>query len=58
MSNIDNDFFMNIFDKILQVNDNFILIIFDIDGNIWFKLKDLLKILGYKSIGHSLQKFV
>ena len=31
------------------------MIIFDIAGNIWFKLKDLLKILGYKSISHALQ---
>ena len=29
---------------------NKVIIIFDLDGNIWFGLKDILKMLGYTSI--------
>ena len=42
-------FFMEIFNEILKINDNVIMIVYDNDGNIWFKYKDLLKAIGYKS---------
>ncbi len=29
-------------------DENKLLIIFDVDGNIWFKLRDLLIIIGYE----------
>ncbi len=45
-------FFLDIFNKLLKINDDTIMIIFDIDGNIWFKFRDLLKALGYTSIDH------
>ena len=32
-----------------KINEKEIFIIFDIEGNIWFKFKDVLKVLGYTS---------
>lgn len=43
-------FFMQIFNDILQINNNNIIIIYDIDGNIWFGLTDILKSLSYSNI--------
>jgi prophage antirepressor-like protein len=40
-------FYMEIFNEIIKINDNELIIIYDIYNNIWFKFKDLLKILGY-----------
>ena len=50
MSLKSNSFFLDIFNKILKINENTVFILFDIDGNIWFGLKDLIKSLGYKSL--------
>jgi hypothetical protein len=44
------DFFLDIFNQLFTVNDEEIFIIFDIDGNIWFKFKDVLKVLGYSNL--------
>ena len=33
----NNDFFLDIFNHLLKVNKEEILIIFDVNGNIWFK---------------------
>jgi prophage antirepressor-like protein len=49
MSRKKEVFFMEIFNEILKLNDNEIIIIYDKDGDIWFKYKDLLRALGYKS---------
>jgi hypothetical protein len=38
------DFFLDVFNHILNYNEKTIMVIFDIDGNVWFKLKDLLKL--------------
>ena len=38
---------LNIFENIIKFNEKNIFIIFDISGEIWFGLKDLLKTLGY-----------
>ena len=46
------DFFLDIFNNILDYNNNKVMIIFDVDGNIWFMLKDLMKMLGYVNILH------
>ena len=43
------DFFLDIFNKLFKINEQEIFIIFDIDGNILFKFKDVLKVLGYTS---------
>jgi prophage antirepressor-like protein len=40
-------FFMDIFNNIIKYNDKQIFIIFDKEGDIWFKLKDILTILDY-----------
>jgi len=45
MSFNNNRFFLDIFNKILKVNDNEIIIIFDKDNNLWFGLRDILRTL-------------
>ena len=45
-----NNFFLDIFNKLLKINEDNIMIIFDINGDIWFKFKDVLIALGYTSI--------
>ena len=43
-------FFLDVFNKLLKINKNEIIIIFDINGDIWFGLKDIIRALGYKSL--------
>ena len=50
----NNIFFMEIFNEILKINNNEIVIIYDINGNIWFALKDIIKALGYRSIENAI----
>jgi prophage antirepressor-like protein len=50
MSLKNNSFFLDIFNKILKVNENEIMIIFDNDNNIWFGLRDIIITLGYSNI--------
>ncbi len=50
---MENNFYLDIFNKLLLFNDEKIFIIFDKKGNIWFNLKDLLKIIGYKDFDKS-----
>lgn len=38
---------MELFNQILKVNDKEIIIVYDIDGNIWFKIKNILEVLSY-----------
>jgi prophage antirepressor-like protein len=45
----DSTFFLDIFNQILKYNEQNVVIVFDKKGDIWFKLKDLLKMLGYVS---------
>jgi prophage antirepressor-like protein len=45
-----NIFFMEIFNNILKINNDEVMIIFDIEGNIWFALRDVIKSLNYKNI--------
>jgi prophage antirepressor-like protein len=49
MSRKKEVFFMEIFNEILKLNDNEIMIVYDKNGDIWFKYKDLLKAIGYES---------
>jgi prophage antirepressor-like protein len=44
---MSDNFFLDVFNKLLKINDESIMIIFDVDGNIWFKFRDLLKAFGY-----------
>lgn len=43
-------FVINIFENLLKYNDINVFITLDINNNIWFKLSDILKILGYVNI--------
>lgn len=52
MSKSTDGFFLSVFDRILQVNDESVMIVFDNMGNMWFKFKDLLRAIGYESINH------
>ena len=45
-----NMFFMEIFNDILKINDTNVMIVYDVDGNIWFGLRDIIKSLGYSNI--------
>ena len=42
-----NNFYLDVYNKLLTFNDKQIFIVFDIDGEIWFKYSDVLKVLGY-----------
>jgi prophage antirepressor-like protein len=44
------NFFLDIFNQLLKINEKQIFIIFDNNGNIWLKFKDVLKALGYKNV--------
>jgi prophage antirepressor-like protein len=52
--NKNNDFFLDIFNHLLKINEDNILIVFDIDGNIWFSFRDVVKSLGYKNIDNAI----
>jgi len=56
MENNDKTFFLQIFDHLLKINENEIFIVYDNDGNIWFKYRDLLKALGYSDIDHTINE--
>jgi len=43
-------FIIDIFENLLKYNDTNVFIILDINNSIWFKMKDILKILGYYNI--------
>lgn len=45
----EGKFFLDVFNNILDYNESKVIVFFDTDGNIWFGLKDLLKMLGYTS---------
>ena len=51
---MSDNFFLDIFNKLLKINDDSIMIIFDVDSNIWFKFRDLLKALNYTDIDHTI----
>ena len=44
---MSNNFYLDIFNKLLTINEQKIFILFDKDGEIWFNFKDLLTALGY-----------
>jgi len=55
MSKSKDGFFLSVFDRILQVNDESIMIVFDNMGNTWFKFKDLLRALQYTDTYHMMR---
>ena len=52
MSN--NNFFLDIFNKLLKINDDEITILIDDNNVIWFKFRDILKALEYNDIDHGI----
>jgi prophage antirepressor-like protein len=41
---------INVFENLLKYNDKDVFIILDINNEIWFKIKDVLKLLGYNGV--------
>ena len=46
------NFFLDVFNKLFKIDDKEIMIIFDKEGNVWFKFRDILLALGYSDILH------
>ena len=44
---MSTNFYLDVYNKLLTFNDEQIFIVFDTDGEIWFKYSDVLKVLGY-----------
>ena len=51
---LKNSFFLDVFNKILKVNDNKIIMLFDEDNELWFGLRDIIKTLGYSNITNAI----
>ena len=49
-------FYLDIWNNILELNSNKILIVFDNEGDIWFGLKDLFRAVGYSSLKKAVYK--
>lgn len=47
---VKNKFYLDILDKILNIDDKTVMIAFDDDNNIWFAYSELLYALGYDDI--------
>jgi prophage antirepressor-like protein len=52
----DNVFFMEIFNEILKINNNDVIIIFDGKGDVWFGLRDIVKLLQYNNVKNAITK--
>jgi prophage antirepressor-like protein len=52
----DNVFFMEIFNDILKINEQEITIVYDIKGNVWFGLRDIIKALKYNNTRNAITK--
>ena len=48
-----NIFFLDIFNKILKINEKEVMIVFDKENEIWFGFVDILKVLDYNNLGVS-----
>ena len=53
---MDKTFFLDIFNKILKYGEKEVKIVFDKSGNIWFGLRDILKMLEYTSLDKTINK--
>jgi len=47
---------MEIFNEILKINNNEIVIVFDKKGNVWFGLRDIIKTLKYNNVRNAITK--
>ena len=47
---------MEIFNNILKINDTNVMIVYDIEGIVWFGLRDFFIALGYKNIEIAITK--
>ena len=56
MSRTKEVFFMEIFNEILKLNDNDIVIVYDNNGDIWFGLRDVVKALEYNNYRNAITK--
>ena len=54
---MDKSFFLDVFNQILKYGEKEIKIIFDSNGDIWFGLRDTLKVLDYKNYNLSQYMF-
>jgi prophage antirepressor-like protein len=50
------NFFLDIFNKLLKINKNEIIIIFDVSGDVWFSMRDIFKALGYNNVDKAINK--
>ena len=50
MNKNKEQFFLDVFNNILDFNNSKVIVIFDTDGNIWFGLKDLFNLLYRNNI--------
>ena len=50
------NFFLDVFNKLLKINDEEIIVIFDIHGDIWFSMRNIFNILGYNNIDKAINK--
>jgi prophage antirepressor-like protein len=48
-------FIIDVFENLLKYNDKQVFIVLDIDNNIWFKMKDILKVLDYSNARKAVQ---
>ena len=53
---LDKTFFLDIFNQIFKVNDVEIMMIFDINGKVWFGLRDIIKVLKYSNLEKAITK--
>ena len=53
---MDKTFFLDIFNKLLKYGKKQIKIIFDSNGDIWFGLRDVLKVLDYTNLDKAIHK--
>lgn len=53
---LDKTFFLDIFNQLLKVNEDSILIIFDINGDVWFSLRNIFELLKYQNIDKVITK--
>ena len=47
---LDKTFFLDIFNQIFKINNIKIMMIFDINGDVWFSLRNIFELLKYQNI--------
>lgn len=54
---MNDEFYLDIFNKLIKINENDVMFIFDENYEIWFGLKDVFKVLGYKGMKNIVSRF-